>query len=468
VNLDRPGRRSRGSKLRHSAAACPRSAPTVTIGASMTTPPPVPQAAAALASTASLFDALTARGFVQDATPALAERLRAGPITAYVGFDPTADSLHVGSLVPIMGLAWLQRFGHTPIVLVGGVTAMIGDPSGKRAERPMLAAEQVGRNAESIARQLARFLSFEGPAAARLRNNADWLHTLSLIDFLRDAGKHFTLSYMLQKESVRSRLDTGISYTEFSYMLVQAYDFWHLFHTEHCELQMGGSDQWGNITAGIELIGRREGKPAHGVVFPLVTTSGGAKFGKTEAGNIWLDPARTTPYQFYQFWINTDDRDIERYLKLFTFLPLAEIAELMRQQSADPGQRPAQRRLAEEITNQVHGEDAAQQAIEASRALFGGSSAAVAALGDEMPTCRIPAAQLASGLSLVDALIQTGLAKSKAEARRGIEGRGFYINDEQVSTVDRRLTEADLQLHEGDKFVLLRKGKKTYVKLLAT
>lgn len=433
-----------------------------------TTTPPPPSA-----PSDTVFDALAARGFIQDATPAAADRFRAaadgsaGPVTAYIGFDPTADSLHVGSLVPIMGLAWLQRFGHTPIALVGGVTGMIGDPSGKRAERPMLGLDDVARNAEAIGRQLSRFLRFDGPAAARLRNNADWLQNLTMVDFLRSAGKHFTLSYMMQKESVKSRLETGISYTELTYMLVQAYDFWHLFQTEACEFQMGGSDQWGNITAGIELIARREGKPAHGFVFPLVTTSTGAKFGKSEVGNIWLDPARTSPYQFYQFWINTDDRDIERYLKLFTFLPLEDIADLMRQQAADPGQRPAQRRLAETITSQVHGEAAAQQAVEASRALFsGGSSAAIAALGDEMPTCRIPAAQFDEGLTLVDALIQTGLAKSKAEARRGIEGRGFYVNDEQVSSVDRRLLPTDLQELNDDRFVLLRKGKKNYVKLV--
>ncbi|MEP6475300.1 MAG: tyrosine--tRNA ligase, partial [Gemmatimonadota bacterium] len=252
-----------------------------------------------------LLGELAERGFVQDATPGLAERLAAGPLTAYVGFDPTADSLHVGNLVPVMGLAWLQRAGGTPIALIGGGTGMVGDPSGKRSERPLLTLEQIDANAAAVRKQLAGFLSFEGGNSAVLVNNADWLRTLPLMEFLRDTGKYFTVNIMMQKESVKSRMDTGISFTEFSYMLVQAYDFWHLYQTAHCELQMGGSDQWGNITAGTELISRRQGKSAHGLVFPLLTTSAGAKFGKSESGNIWLDPAKTSPYQFYQFWLNT-------------------------------------------------------------------------------------------------------------------------------------------------------------------
>jgi tyrosyl-tRNA synthetase len=319
-----------------------------------------------------LLSTLTARGFVQDATPALAERLSKGRVTAYVGFDPTADSLHVGSLVPVMGLAWVQRHGHTPIALVGGGTGMVGDPSGKREERPVMTLEQIDRNARGLARQLGRFLSFEGANAARMRNNADWLRGIPLMEFLRDTGKHFTLSYMLQKESVRSRMEVGITYTEFSYMLIQAYDFWHLFRTEECEVQMGGSDQWGNITAGIELIGRREGAQAHGLVFPLITTASGAKFGKSEGNNVWLDAERTSPYQFYQFWVNTDDRDVERHLKLFTFLRLDQIAAAMAEHAADPGRRRAQRLLAREVTATVHGVDATEQAVRASEALFGG------------------------------------------------------------------------------------------------
>ena len=281
-----------------------------------------------------------------------------------------------------MGLAWLQRHGHIPIVLVGGGTGMVGDPSGKREERPVMSLEQIDRNARVLARQLARFLAFEGANAARIRNNADWLRGIPLMDFLRDTGKHFTLNYMLQKESVRSRMEVGITYTEFSYMLIQAYDFWHLWRTERCELQMGGSDQWGNITAGIELVGRREGTQVHGLVFPLVTNASGGKFGKSEAGNVWLDAARTSPYQFYQFWVNTDDRDVERYLKLFTFLRLDQIATAMAEHATDPGRRIAQRLLAREVTATVHGVEATEQAVQASAALFGGDARPRGAAGD--------------------------------------------------------------------------------------
>jgi tyrosyl-tRNA synthetase len=415
-----------------------------------------------------LLDSLAARGFVHDATPGLAERLRAGPLTVYVGFDPTADSLHVGSLVPAMGLAWFQRSGHTPIALVGGGTGMVGDPSGKRDERPMLDLGQIDRNAEGIARQLARFLAFEGSNAARMRNNAEWLRGLSLMEFLRDTGKHFTLNYMLQKESVRSRMETGISYTEFSYMLIQAYDFWHLHRTERCELQMGGSDQWGNITAGIELIGRREGKQVHGLVFPLLATATGAKFGKSEGGNVWLDPARTSPYHFYQFWLNTEDQEVERYLKLFTFLPLDRIAAVMDRQAADPGRREAQRMLASEVTSIVHGAAAAEQAVRTSEALFGGRAeleASTEALA-EMPERRVARSELPEGLPVVEVLVASGLASSKADARRGIQGKGFYLNGRQIDDVELRLDEASLQGPPEARFVILRKGKKNYVRLV--
>jgi tyrosyl-tRNA synthetase len=416
------------------------------------------------------FDRLTERGLVQDATPGLAERLRQGPITGYVGFDPTADSLHVGNLVPVMGLAWLQRSGGTPIVVVGGGTGMVGDPSGKRGERPMLSQEQIDSNARSIRAQLERFLQFDGPNAARMRNNADWLRPLRLLDFLREIGKFFTVNYMLQKESVKSRLESGISFTEFSYMLTQAYDFWHLYQTESCELQMGGSDQWGNITAGTELISRREGKTAHALVFPLVTTTAGAKFGKSEEGNVWLDPARTSPYKFYQFWLNTDDRDAERCLKLFTFLPMEEVKELIAEQGRDPGRRPAQRRLAEDMTVRVHGADIAQRVIAASRLLFGGlnlreaDAATFAVLADEIPTVRAPRSEL-ERLPLVDALVKAGLATSKGEARRGIQGKGFSLNGEPVTDGDTALTPENFL---AGRHALLQKGKKTYALLVVT
>jgi tyrosyl-tRNA synthetase len=410
-----------------------------------------------------LLATLTARGFVQDATPGLAERLSKGRVTAYVGFDPTADSLHLGHLVPVMGLAWLQRHGHTPIALVGGGTGMVGDPSGKREERPVMSLEQIDRNAKGLARQLTPFLSFEGANAARMRNNADWLRGIPLMEFLRDIGKHFTLSYMLQKESVRSRMEVGITYTEFSYMLIQAYDFWHLYRTEHCEVQMGGSDQWGNITAGIELIGRREGKQAHGLVFPLITTATGAKFGKSEGGNVWLDAERTSPYQFYQFWVNTDDRDVERYLKLFTILRLDHIAAAMADHAQDPGRRTAQRLLAREVTATVHGMDAAEQAVRASEALFGGDLD-LSAL-PEMPTRAVARADVLER-PILDALLASGLASSKADARRGIEGRGFYLNGQAIERVDATLRPDDLHGPAEEPFVILRKGKKNYVRLV--
>ena len=412
-----------------------------------------------------LLELLTARGFVQQATPGLAERLRRGPITAYVGFDPTADSLHVGSLVPVMGMAWLQREGHTPIALVGGGTGMVGDPSGKRNERPILSLEQIDRNAQGVARQLQRFLSFEGANGARLRNNADWLRGLSLMEFLRDTGKHFQLSFMLQKESVQSRLETGISFTEFSYMLIQAYDFWHLYHSDGCELQMGGSDQWGNITAGTHLVGKRDGQDVHGLVFPLITTATGAKFGKSEAGNVWLDPERTTPYHFYQFWLNTDDRDVERYLKLFTFLRLQRIAATMAEHSADPGRREAQRVLAREVTATVHGDAAAKAAIQTSAALFSGGELPAEAIAD-MPERRVSRAQLPDGLPVVEVLVASGLASSKSDARRGIQGKGFYLNGQPIDDVELRVGDDVFQGPPDERFVILRKGKKNYIRLV--
>jgi tyrosyl-tRNA synthetase len=296
-----------------------------------------------------------------------------------------------------------------------------------------------------------------------MRNNADWLRGIALMDFLRDTGKHFTLSYMLQKESVRSRMEVGITYTEFSYMLIQAYDFWHLFRTEQCEVQMGGSDQWGNITAGIELIGRREGAQAHGIVFPLITTASGGKFGKSEGGNVWLHPEHTSPYQFYQFWVNTDDRDVERYLKLFTFLRLDQIEVAMAEHGKDPGRRTAQRLLAREVTATVHGVEAAEEAVRASEALFGGQLD-LEALPD-MPTRAVARAEVLER-PILEALMASGLASSKADARRGIEGRGFYLNGRAIERADATLRPGDLHGPAEEPFVILRKGKKNYVRLV--
>src|SRR5881275_2742893 len=313
-------------------------------------------------TTPNVLQELEWRGFVQQGTPGLAAHFATGPVTAYCGFDPTAPSLQLGNLMPLMLLANLQRAGHRPIVLMGGGTGLIGDPSGKSSERPLLSKEQIREHLQRQRDQMARLLDFDGPAQALVLNNADWLVKQSLVDFLRDVGKHFSVNIMLQKESVKARLDTGISYTEFSYMLLQAYDFLHLFRDRHCTIQAGGSDQWGNITTGIDLIRRVEGGEAHGLVAPLVTMASGAKFGKTEAGAIYLDPALTSPYKFYQFWYNVDDRDVESYLKLFTLLPRPDIEAQMKTHRKDPSRREAQGKLATQITKMVHGEEAMSNA----------------------------------------------------------------------------------------------------------
>jgi len=416
----------------------------------------------------TLIEELTPRGLVADSTPGLEDRLAQGPITGYVGFDPTADSLHVGNLVPVMGLAWLQRCGGTPIIVVGGGTGMVGDPSGKRTERPVLGLEQIDHNVACIRAQLERFVSFEGQNAARVRNNADWLRPLGLMEFLRDAGKHFTVNYMLAKDSVKNRMEAGISFTEFTYMLVQAYDFWHLWKTERCELQMGGSDQWGNITAGTELIGRKEGAGAHALVFPLLTTASGAKFGKSEEGNVWLDPQKTSPYRFFQFWLNTDDRDLERILKFFSFRPVAEIDALLSGHAADPGQRAAPRALAEEMTARVHGEATTRGVVTASRLLFGGTDLNSAGaevfevLRREIPVQPVARSELAT-MGTADALVKSGLASSRGDAKRGIQGKGFSLNGEAIADAERKLSGADVL---AGRYLLLQKGKRNYALLV--
>jgi tyrosyl-tRNA synthetase len=367
-----------------------------------------------------------------------------------------------------MGLAWLQRCGGTPIIVVGGGTGMVGDPSGKRTERPVLALEQIDHNVACIRAQLERFVSFEGGNAARVRNNADWLRPLGLMEFLRDAGKHFTVNYMLAKDSVKNRMEAGISFTEFTYMLVQAYDFWHLWKTERCELQMGGSDQWGNITAGTELIGRKEGAGAHALVFPLLTTASGAKFGKSEEGNVWLDPQKTSPYKFFQFWLNTDDRDLERILKFFSFRPVAELDALLAGHAADPGKRAPQRALAEEMTARVHGEATLRGVVAASRLLFGGTDLQAAGaevfevLRREIPAAGLPRAELET-LGAADALVKVGLASSRGDAKRGIQGKGFSLNGAPIADAERKLTGADLL---AGRYLLLQKGKRNYALLV--
>ena len=412
---------------------------------------------------AHLLETLAARGMVHDATPALDARLAQGPITAYVGFDPTADSLHVGNLVPVMALAWLQRLGGRPLVLVGGGTGMVGDPSGKREERPMLGADVVARNAAAIRGQLSRFFTFgDGATDARMLDNAEWLAGLGLLEFLREAGKHFTVSYMLQKETVKTRLDSGISFTEFTYMLVQAYDFAHLATHHGCELQMGGSDQWGNITAGIELGARRDNRKLHALVLPLLTTAAGTKFGKSEGGNVWLDAARTSPYQFHQFWLRSDDADVERLLRFFTFLDLDEIAAAMQEHRADPSRRAAQRRLADDVTARVHGTAALARVQAAAAILFGGTPLGeadrdtLAMVRDEVPAATITREELAAGLPVADAFVRAGLAESKKQARQFATAGGLAVNDAPADP-QRPIGPGDL-LH--GEWVFLRRGKK--------
>jgi len=401
------------------------------------------------------------RGFVHHVTQGMGTHLAAGTRVVYCGFDPTAPSLQLGNLMPIMLLRHFQLAGHRPIALMGGGTGLIGDPSGKPGERPLLSKEQIRENLQRMRDQMARLLDFDGAAPALVLNNADWLVKQSLVDFLRDVGKHFSVNIMLQKESVKARLDTGLSYTEFSYMLLQAYDFLHLFRERQCTIQVGGSDQWGNITGGIDLIRRVEGGEAHGLVAPLVTTASGAKFGKTEAGSIYLDPGLTSPYQFYQFWYNTDDGQVESYLKLFTLLPRHDIEALMKAQEKDPSRREAQGTLATEVTKMVHGEEAKDNATGVSAILFSDFDPhnVKASVFDEMAK-EIPTASVsANNLGLVDALVKAGLAKSKSEARRQIEQGGVYVNQQRVKDVDRKLDPSDW-LAGGN--LLLRKGKKDY------
>jgi tyrosyl-tRNA synthetase len=414
----------------------------------------------------NLYDELTWRGMIYDATEGLSDLLEKESVTAYIGFDPTASSLHVGSLLTVMGLARLQRFGHTPIAIVGGGTGMIGDPSGKSHERLLLSRDEIDGNVAGIRAQLERFLDFHAPAnAARIVNNAEWLAGIDLLGFLRDTGKYFTVNYMLQKESVNRRLESeeGISYTEFSYLLLQARDFVELFDRYTCRLQMGGSDQWGNITAGIDLIRKLRGKKAHGLVWPLMKTASGTKFGKTEAGTIWLDPARTKPFRFYQFWMNTDDRDVIAYLKYFTFLERGTIVDLEAATSRRPEAREAQHVLAREMTTLVHGAELTSRVEHASSLLFGEDIAAlpvddVLAVFDDVPSTELAYSDLgAGGIGIVDLIARVHLAPSKAEARRLVLSGGVYVNNRRTSDPQARLTREQAI---GGRLFVLRKGQK--------
>jgi tyrosyl-tRNA synthetase len=416
-----------------------------------------------------LLEQFEARGLLQDATEGAAEHLAEAPRTVYIGFDPTAPSLHLGNLVPIMGLVHAQRAGHTPIALVGGGTGLIGDPSGKTVERLLLTKEIAAENAEAIREQLAHFLDFDAKSnAARMRNNHDWLGGLALVDFLRDVGKHFSVNQLMAKESVKRRLadeETGISYTEFSYALLQSYDFLELYRREGCTVQMGGSDQWGNITAGIDLIRRTEGARAFGVVLPLITNAAGGKFGKSEAGNVWLDASLTSPFRFYQYWINVEDADVVRYLNFFTLLPERERAEVADAVVAEPQARAGQKALAADVTRRVHGETGLEAARRATEALFGGDLTGLPADQIQDVFGDVPSSQIGKdvlsgqGKPFVELLVECGLASSKGDARRSIEGGGIYLNNERVGDASRAVTMDDAL--EG-RFIVLRKGKKRY------
>ena len=410
----------------------------------------------------TIADEFTWRGMLYDATEGALALCAQEPVTVYVGFDPTASSLHVGSLLPIMALARLQRAGHRPIALVGGGTGLIGDPSGKSVERTLLSVEDVDANVRGMRAQLERFLDFDcQPNGAVMVNNADWLRSVGLLEFLRDTGKHFTVNYMLAKESVKRRLggDEGISFTEFSYLLLQAYDYLVLHERYGCRLQMGGSDQWGNITAGCDLIRKVAGGRAHGLVLPLVTTASGTKFGKTEAGTVWLDPARTSPYRFYQFWLSVDDRDVERYLKFFTWLDADAIGALSQAVAERPGAREAQRVLAQEVTRLVHGADELRRAERASAVLFGGSLREASLedlllVFDDVPSTRVEPSELL-GMSVATALVRAGICASKGDAVRMVRQGGVSVNGVREAD-ERRVLGADDLL--GGVLVVLQKG----------
>ena len=418
-----------------------------------------------MTSTTDLLAELTWRGMLHQHTEGAAAALAAGPVSAYCGFDPTAASLHVGHLLPVMGLLQLQRAGHRPVALVGGGTGMIGDPSGKTSERQLASREVVEENARALRRQLERFLDFTGPAAARMADNAEWLGGLGAIDFLRDVGKHFSVNVMLARESVRQRMESGISFTEFAYMLLQAYDFVELNRRHGVTLQVGGSDQWGNIVAGTDLLRRMDGTAAHGLTFPLLATSSGAKFGKTEAGAVWLDPERTTPYQFFQFWVRSDDRDVGRYLRFFTLEPRVAIEALDAETAERPEKRTAQQVLAADVTERVHGPDAARAANEVSAVLFGKgdalalSPAGLAALAREVPFADVPLPDEGGQIDGLDLLVSVGLAASRGVAKRLVEQGGAYANGRRLTMTERTVDSASLVAGE---YVLLRKGAREY------
>ncbi len=412
------------------------------------------------------------RGMLHNKTENVEELFKEGMVTAYVGIDPTADSLHIGHLVSIMMLKHFQRFGHKPLLVVGGATGMIGDPSGKSEERNLLDIDTIRKNQEAIKGQLSKFLDFsdDTPNKAEILNNYDWIGKFSFIDFIRDIGKHITVNYMLAKDSVKKRIGqdgkSGMSFTEFSYQLVQATDFWHLYREYGCKLQLGGSDQWGNITTGIELIRRKEGGTAHGITCPLITRADGKKFGKTEKGNVWLDPEKTSPYRFYQFWLNVSDEDAERYIKIFTVLPKEEIEAVIEEHKQAPEKRLLQKTLAKEITVMVHSEEAYKSAVDASQILFSKQplkelqnidEKTFLEVFDGVPQFKIRKDDL--NTDVVNFLSQAGVMPSKGEIRRLIKNNGISINKEKVKSSEQIIDESYLI---NGKYILAQKGKKNY------
>ena len=407
------------------------------------------------------------RGLLQDQTPGIEELMNRERVVGYAGFDPTAPSLHVGNMVPVMLLVHLQRCGHSPIALVGGATGMVGDPSGKSQERNLLSQDVLIHNQEQITKQLKSFLSFEGENKAEVLNNYTWYEHFRLLDFLRDVGKHLTVNYMMAKDSVQKRLDTGLSFTEFSYQLLQAYDFYYLYRQKNVKLQVGGSDQWGNITSGTELVRRMAQGEAFALTAPLLTKSDGSKFGKSESGNIWLDPTMTSPYKFYQYFLNVADDDLEKLLKIFSFKDEEEINVIIRESLAKPEARIGQKVLAEELTERLHGKQALEQALEASQVLFGNSTTetlkrlsteAFLDIFEGVPTAMLSKTSLEAGVSILDLLVQSGAKPSKAEAKRAIQQGAVKINKEKVEDIDRQFNQSSLL---NNKYILIQIGKKS-------
>lgn len=417
----------------------------------------------------NLIEELRWRGLVQDIMPGTEEQLLKEPTSGYVGFDPTAESLHIGSLVPILLLVHLQKAGHKPFALVGGATGMVGDPSGKSAERNLLSEEVLQKNVAGIEKQLRKFLDFDsgGPTSAELVNNYDWFKEMNFLHFIRDVGKHITINYMMSKDSVRKRIDgeTGLSFTEFTYQLIQGYDFYWLFQHKNCKLQMGGSDQWGNITTGTELIRRKAGGEAFAFTCPLITKADGGKFGKTESGNVWLDPEKTSPFQFYQFWLNASDADAEKWIKIFTFLDRFQVDQLIDEHHKDESKRSLQKRLAEELTIFVHGNEEYLKAIETTEKLFARQNAPAESLSledlqnmDGIVHVNYDKQKLESGIDAISFLSETSIFPSKGEARKMIQNGGVSLNRQKISLTE---TINAQQLLHG-KYLLVQKGKKNY------